>query len=171
MEEIDLQKKELFPQAFASHKDIQKKIQSLRKKLHQEDPVYKETLFATHRANRAIDQFLLTQKPSIEKLPASKQKAALEKVRSELRDNPEYLKLIKIFQEAQKKLESFYPELFVSNEEITQKRNQARQALKENPDFNKLVEARGNAYKLQQDYLFKSDDTLMNLKARLDGSD
>ena len=143
----------------------------MRKKLHREDPVYKETLFATHRANRAIDQFLLTQKPSVEKLPDSKQKAALERVRIELRDNPKYLKLIKASQEAQEKLESFYPELFVSNEEITRKRNRARQALKENPEFKKLVEARGNAYKLQQDYLFKNDDTLMNLKARLDGTD
>ena len=48
---------------------------------------------------------------------------------------------------AQKKLESDYPKLFVSNEDITEKRNQARKALKENPEFKKLVEARGNAYR------------------------
>ena len=34
VEEIDSQKKELFPQAFGSHKDFQKQIQSLRKKLN-----------------------------------------------------------------------------------------------------------------------------------------
>ena len=59
----------------------------------------------------------------------------------------------------------------MSNEEITQKRNQARQSLKENPEFKKLVEARGNAYRAQQNYLYEKDDTLMKLKARLNGAD
>ena len=167
VEELDSQKKELFPKAFGSHKDFQKQIQSLRKKLHQEDPVYKETLFATHRANRAIDQFLLTQKPSVEKLPASKQKAALERVRIEMRDNPEYLKLIKTSQEAQEKLESSYPELFVSNEEITLRRESSRKKLKDNPDLKRLVQARSQAYQVQQDYLHKNKE-LSRLKDNLD---
>ena len=167
VEELDSQKKELFPQAFRSHKDFQKQIQSLRKKLHQEDPVYKETLFATHRANRAIDQFLLKQKPSVEKLPASKQKAALERVRIELRDNPEYLKLIKASQEAQEKLESSYPELFVSNEEITLRRESSRKKLKDNPDLKGLVQARSQAYQVQEDYLHKNKE-LSRLKDNLD---
>jgi len=135
----------------------------LRKKLHQEDPVYKETLFATHRASRAIDQFLLTQKPSLEKLPASKQKAALERVRIELRDNPEYLKLIKASQEAQEKLESSYPELFVSNEDITLRRASSRKELKDNPELQRLVQERSQAYQLQQDYLHR-DKELSRLK-------
>jgi hypothetical protein len=59
----------------------------------------------------------------------------------------------------------------VSNEEITEKRNQARKALKENPDCKKLVEARGGAYRAQQDYLYEKDDKLKQLKARLDDAD
>ena len=129
--------------------------------------VYKETLFATHRANRAIDQFLLTQKPSVKKLPASRQKAALERVRSELKDNPEYSKLIKASQEAQEKLESSYPELFVSNEEITLRRESSRKKLKDNPDLKRLVQARSQAYQLQQEYLHKNKE-LSRLKDNLD---
>jgi hypothetical protein len=69
---------------------------------------------------------------------------------------------------AQKKLESNYPKLFVSNEDITEKRNRARKALKENPEFKKLVEARGNAYRAQQDYLYENDEKLAQLKKLLE---
>ena len=165
--QIDSQKKELFPQAFGTHKDFKKHIQSLRRKLHQEDPAYKETLFATHRASRAIDQFLLTRNPKVEKLPNSEQKAALEKVRNELRDNPEYLKLIKAHENAQEKLESEYPELFITDKEITLKKETARQALRDNPELKKLVMERSKAYKSQQDYLHRNKE-LSRLKDILD---
>ncbi len=168
IERLDAKKVERFPEAFVSHKSFQKKIQQLRKKLHQEDPVYKETLFATFRANRAMDQYLFDQEPSIEKQPDNRKKAALEKARGKHQNDPAYRKLAAIAEDAQKKLENDYPQLFVSNEEITQKRNQARQSLKENPEFKKLVEARGNAYRAQQDYLYEKDDTLAQLKKRLD---
>ena len=56
----------------------------------------------------------------------------------------------------------------MSNEEITEKRNQARQALKENPDCKKLIEARAKAYRAQQDYLYDKDDELAQLKKRMD---
>ena len=171
IERLDTEKVERFPKAFSSHKAFQKKIQQLRKKLHQEDPVYKETLFATFRANRAMDQYLFDQEPSIEKQPDTRKKAALEKARKKHLDDPAYRKLATIAEDAQKKLEKDYPQLFVSNEEITQKRNKARQALKENPEFKKLVEARGIAYRAQQDYLYEKDDALMKLKVRLNGSD
>jgi arylsulfatase A len=168
IERLDAEKVERFPEAFSSHKAFQKKIQKLRKKLHQEDPVYKETLFASFRANRAMDQYLVDKEPSIEKQPDTRKKAALEKARKEHLDDPGYRKLAMIAEEAQKKLENDYPQLFVSNEEITQKRNKARQALKENPDCKKLVEARGNAYRVQQDYLYQKDDKLAQLKKHLD---
>ena len=118
-----------------------------------------------------MDQYLFDQEPSIEKQPDNRKKAALEKARGKHQNDPAYRKLAAIAEDAQKKLENDYPQLFVSNEEITQKRNQARQSLKENPEFKKLVEARGNAYRSQQDYLYEKDDTLMKLKARLNGAD
>jgi hypothetical protein len=168
IERLDSEKVERFPEAFSSHKAFQKKIQKLRKKLHQEDPVYKETLFATFRANRALDQYLMDKDPSIEKQPDTRKKAALEQARKKHQDDPAYRKLTTIDEDAQKKLENDYPQLFVSNEEITEKRNQARQALKENPDYKKLVEFRGDAYRAQQDYLYQNDEKLKLLKKRLD---
>ena len=167
VDEIDSQKKELFPQAFDSHKDFQKQIQSLRKKLYQEDPVYKDILFATHRAKRAVEHFILRQNPSIDKLPPSQQKAEMERLRIEHKSNPEYLKLVIASQRAQEKLESAYPELFVSNEEITLRKESARKKLQNNPDFIKLVKERSQAYQIQQAYLNK-DKELLHLKNKLD---
>jgi len=164
IDRLDAEKIERFPEAFSSHKAFQKKIQKLRKKLHQEDSVYKETLFATFRANRALDQFLVEKEPSIEKQPDARKKATLEKARKKHQGDPAYRKLVAFAETAQKKLESDYPKLFVSNEDITEKRNQARKALKENPEFKKLVEARGNAYRAQQDYLYENDEKLAHLK-------
>ena len=171
IERLDAEKVERFPEAFSSHKAFQKKIQKLRKKLHQEDPAYKETLFATFRAKRALDQYLVDKEPSIEKQPDTRKKAALEKARKKHLDDPDYRKLVSIAEEAQRKLEHDYPQLFVSNEDITEKRNQARKELKEDSNFKKLVEARGNAYRAQQDYLYEKDGKLKQLKARLDDAD
>jgi len=168
IERLDAEKVKRFPEAFSSHKTFQKKIQKLRKKLHQEDPVYKETLFATFRANRAMDEYLFYKEPSIEKQPDIRKKAAIEKARKKHKGDPAYRKLAIIAEDAQKKLEKDYPQLFVSNEEITEKRNQARQALKENPDCKKLIEARAKAYRAQQDYLYDKDDELAQLKKRMD---
>ena len=168
IERLDAEKVDRFPDAFSSHKAFQKKIQKLRKKLLLEDPVYKKTLFATFRANRALDQYLVDKDPAIEKQPVTRKKAALEKARKKHLDDPAYRKLATIAEGAQNKLERDYPQLFVSNEEITEKRNQARQALKEDFDFKKLVEARGNAYRTQQEYLYQRDEKLKLLKKRMD---
>ena len=168
IERLDAEKVERFPEAFSSHKAFQKKIQKLRKKLHKEDPSYKETLFATFRANRAMDQFLLEKEPTLENEPDTRKKAALEQARKKHQGDADYKKLVTAAEDAQKKLETDYPQLFVSNEEITEKRSQTRQTLKDNPDYKKLVEARGGAYRAQQDYLYEKDDKLAQLKQSLE---
>ncbi|MFP6892192.1 MAG: hypothetical protein VCA18_00480, partial [Opitutales bacterium] len=164
VDRLDAEKIERFPEAFSSHKTFQKKIQKLRKKLHQEDSVYKETLFATFRANRALDQFLIGKEPTIENQPASCRKATLEKARQRHRNEPEYQKLEKLALAVQQKLEAAYPQFFVTNEEITKKRDQARKALKGNAHFKKLTDDRAAAYRAQQDYLYENDERLAELK-------
>jgi arylsulfatase A len=168
IEHLDAEKVKRFPEAFSSHKAFQKKIQKMRKKLHQEDPVYKETLFTTFRAKRALDQYVLEKNPAIGEQPDTRKKAALEQARKKHKGDPTYRKLIAISGVAQKKLERDYPQLFVSNEEITEKRNRARKALKDNPDYKKLVAARSDAYRAQQDYLYENDEKIAKLKQRLD---
>ena len=164
VDRFDAAKVERYPDVFSSHKAFQKKIQKLRKQFHQKDPVYKETLFATFRANRALDQYLIDKEPTIEKQPTSVKKAAMEKARQRHWNDPEYKELEKVALAAQRKLEADYPQFFVTNEEITKKRDQARKALKGNVHFKKLTDDRAAAYRAQQDYLYENDDRLSQLK-------
>jgi hypothetical protein len=161
---LDQEKVEKFPEVFTSHKAFQKKTQALRKKLHKEDPKYKEMLFATFRAKRALDEFLIGKNPEIEELPEARSKAVLEETRTMFSSHPEYVRLVEHFEDVQQALESQYPQLFITNQEITQKRNQAREEVKEGPDFKKLTNKRSDAYNAQQNYLYKKSKKLVSLK-------
>ncbi|MBT5716669.1 MAG: DUF4976 domain-containing protein, partial [Opitutae bacterium] len=161
---LDQEKVERFPEVFASHKAFQKKTQALRKKLHKEDPKYKEMLFATYRAKRALDEFLVEKNPRIEEEPETRFKAVLEETRAKFSNHTEYVKLVEHFEDVQLALESQYPQLFITNQEITQKRNQARDEVKEDPDFKKLTKKRTDAYNAQQNYLYQKNKKLVALK-------
>ena len=161
---LDQEKVEKFPEVFTSHKAFQKKTQALRKKLHKEDPKYKEMLFATFRAKRALDEFLIGKNPEIEGLPEARSKAVLEETRIMFSSHPEYVRLVEHFEDVQQALESQYPQLFITNQEITQKRNQAREGVKNEPDFKKLTKKRSDAYNEQQNYLYQKNKKLVSLK-------
>jgi hypothetical protein len=161
---LDQEKVEKFPEVFTSHKAFQKKTQALRKKLHKEDPKYKEMLFATFRAKRALDEFLIGKNPEIEELPEARSKAVLEETRTMFSSHPEYVRLVEHFEDVQQALESQYPQLFITNQEITQKRNQAREGVKDEPDFKKLTKKRSDAYNEQQNYLYQKNKKLVSLK-------
>ena len=161
---LDQEKVEKFPEVFTSHKAFQKKTQALRKKLHKEDPKYKDMLFATFRAKRALDEFLIGKNPEIEELPEARSKAVLEETRTKLSSHPEYVRLVEHFEDVQQALESQYPQLFITNQEITQKRNQAREGVKDEPDFKKLTKKRSDAYNAQQNYLYQKNKKLVSLK-------
>ena len=161
---LDQEKVEKFPEVFTSHKAFQKKTQALRKKLHKEDPKYKEMLFATFRAKRVLDEFLIGKNPEIEGLPEARSKAVLEETRIMFSSHPEYVRLVEHFEDVQQALESQYPQLFITNQEITQKRNQAREEVKEKPDFKKLTKKRSDAYNAQQNYLYQKNKKLVSLK-------
>ncbi len=167
---LDAEKVKRFPAVFSSHKAFRKKIAAQRKKLHAEDPVYKETLFATFRANRALDAFLVEQNPAIDQGPATGRKAALERARQKHRNDPAYQKLIATAEAAQRKLEGDYPQLFVSDDAIKQKRAATRKALKNDPAYKAIIQKRAAAYRAQQDYLHNRDKELGRLKQRLDAA-
>ena len=69
---------------------------------------------------------------------------------------------------AQAKLEKDYPQLFVSDAAIKAKREAARKAAKEKPEYRALIDRRAAAYRAQQDYLFENDPRLAQLKEQLD---
>jgi hypothetical protein len=168
VKDYDNSKKERFPAAFSSQKEVKKAALALRKKLNNEDPAYKELLRATHRAKRAIDAYLINQKPEVVDLPDSRRKAEMERLRRRHEDSDSYRKLAAASEATQMKLESAYPRAFISEDAIKQSRKDENKKLKDNPDYKKLQKDRGAAYRAQQDYLFANDKRLAELKQLLD---
>lgn len=168
-DELKENEKRLYPEVFSSTKNFRKQISELRKRLHKEDTKYKETLFATYRATRSIDDFLKAKNPSFETLPASRRPAQLERLRAEYKADPEYLKLVAAREAAQQKLESSYPQLFVSDEEINRKKQERRRALNDDPAFRKVIAETAAAWRARQDYLHAHDQLLARLQKQLEG--
>ncbi|MDA7605440.1 hypothetical protein N8631_01535, partial [Verrucomicrobiales bacterium] len=164
VEELDQNRKERFPSAFRSHKEIKKKALALRKELNKEDPKYKELLQATHRAKRAIEAYLIEQNPEVSDYPNSQRKAAIEKLRSKHLDSIGYKKLILALEFAQKKLEKAYPRAFISDEEIKESRKAEHNRVKGDLLYKELQKARSDAYRAQENYLFINDPKLAELK-------
>ena len=168
---LEARNKKLFPEVFRSHKEFQKKIAAERKRLQAEDSEYKETLFATFRANRAIESYLYAQSPEVEKLPDSRRKRELERLRIAHQNDTEYKQLVKVQSDAQDKLKSKYPQLFKTNEEITEYKKQQRQAAQSNPEFKKAINERAAAWRAREDYLLRKDKILIELQELLDMSE
>jgi arylsulfatase A len=168
VDDFDELKKKRFPAAFSSHKDLKKAALNLRKKLNQEDPAYKELLHATHRANRALDAYLIAQQPDVDDYPDSRRKAALERLRRQHQGSAGYQKLVVTSDAARQKLESAYPEAYITDDAINKSRQAENRKLKDNPDYQQLQKDRAAAHRAQQDHLFANDKRLAELKARLD---
>ena len=167
---LDAEKTKRFPAVFSSNKSFRKKIADQRKKLNQENAAYKKTVTATHRANRALEAYLVEKNPTIDNGPANARKAALERARLKHQKDAAYQELVFAAAAAQSKLERDYPQLFVSDDAIKAKREAARQAAKEDPAFKAMVDRRAAAYRAQQNYLNENDARLAQLKAQVEAA-
>lgn len=168
IDELDERNKRLYPDVFRSHKEFQNAISAERKKLHTEDPRYKESLFATFRAARAIDEYLIARQPEVADLPESRRKREIERLRDRHGNDPEYRQRVAVREKAQQELERQYPQLFRTNEDISNFRSEQRKALKDDPDFKRIIDERAAAWRAQQDYLFANDAQLADLQKQLE---
>jgi arylsulfatase A len=168
LDEFDELKQSRFPAAFSSHKKLKKEVANLRKKLGKEDPDYKALLHATHRANRALDTYLIEQKPEVAEYPDSRRKAEIERLRRQHRDSPGYQELVAASKAAQSKLEATYPEAFITDDTINQSRKREYEKLRENPEYRQLQSERAAAFRAQQTYLFTNGPGLAKLRQQLD---
>lgn len=168
IDELDEQKARQFPIAFQSHKVAMKKVQELRKKHLNEDPRYKERLFATHRANREIEAWLFAQQAGAADLPDSRRRRELAQLHKRHQNAAAYKQLIEASESAQQLLENTYPQLYVSDEQIKETRNKRRQELKTDATYQKLNNDRAAAHRAQQAYLFANDKILTELQTLMD---
>lgn len=165
--ELDARNRKLYPDVLRTHKEHRKEISQRRKKLLKEDPKYKELLFATHRATRALDEYLVTQSPEVAKLPDSRRRREMERLRQRHQKDAGYLRLLARQSAAQEKLEKSYPNLFVTDHEISRAQKAQRKARENDPAFRKRLKERADAWRAQQDYLFKIDTKLAELQRKL----
>lgn len=171
VDELDEQNKQLFPGVYRSNKEFQKTISEERKRLQKDDPVYKETLNATHRARRAIDAFLIEQKPEVGDWPRSKKEAEMERLHRRFGREEAYRQLVSAAEAAQAKLESAYPQIFVSDEEIKTKKKAATDSAKNDPEYKAAKAERAAAYRALQDYLYSKDERLARVVALMDAAE
>ena len=164
---LDADNKRRYPDVFRSHKEFRKEITVLRKRLHAEDPRYKELLFAMFRARRAIDEFVMASKPGVADLPDSRRLRVIEQLKQQLRKDKGLLELVARRDSAQQKLEQAYPKLFVTNREITEFRRVRRRVLQDDAMFKKYVNQRAAAWRAQQAYLFANDKQLAAAQRRM----
>jgi hypothetical protein len=163
VDRLDEVKREQFPEVFRTRKSVKKDISKLRKNLLENEPEYKELLFATYRAKRSIEQYVISEHPEYERLPDSQRKHHLAKWSDELRETFEYQELELSRVAAQKQLEAAYPQLFVSDDKIRESQQLARTALKSDPAFQSLMKKRADAWNHQQQYLHEQDATLSEI--------
>lgn len=167
VEELDARNKKQFPKVFRTHKEIHHDINELRRKLHKEDPRYKELLFATYRATRAIDAFLVDQQSSVANLPESRRKREMERLRERFQKDAGYLNLVKQQQAAQARLEEAYPQLLVTDEQINATRKHRRDQLRDDPGFQKANNERAAAWRAQQEYLISHDTIVIDVHQKI----
>lgn len=165
---LDELKKQKFPEVFRSHKEFRKQINEHRKRLHKDDVAYRDVLFATHRAQRAITAWLIAQSPSVAELPMSRREREIERLRAKHQNSADYLKLVAIRDAAQKKLEAAYPILFMTDDDINQHRKEHRAKVEKTPEFKEMNDTRAAAYREQQDYLIEHDPKLVELRRQLE---
>jgi arylsulfatase A-like enzyme len=170
VEERDSQNKKAFPTVFRTHKEIHKEAAKLRRKLQQEDPRYKELLFATHRATRALDAFLIAQAPRVSELPESRRKRELERLRERFHRDSRYLSLVTLLNAAQTRLEEAYPRLFVANEQINTTRKRRREELRDDPGFREANNARAASWRAQQEYLTSNGERVAELQRKIEST-
>lgn len=162
---LDEKRKEQFPGVFLSTKDRRSAIGEERKRLLKSDPIYKELLHATHRSKRALETFLIEQKPEIENWPRSKKEAELERLRRRFATSDSYEALLEQSAKAEAELKSKYPQLYLSDEALAKKKKAVFAAANEGERFKLAAKERASAYQDQQEYLHRNDGELARISA------
>lgn len=171
VDQLDEQKKMQFPHVFLHLKSIKKDLAKRRKQRHANDPQYKEWLFETFLAARAMDHFVISNHPEYEQLPDSQKEHRLAKWTDALRGTDAFSSLSNKKEAAQQRLRAAYPQLFVPDAKIKQRQKTAREALKHDPKFQQLSKERAAAWHRQQTYLHEHDSRLSELEKRISESD
>jgi len=158
--------KKKYPAAYKSSKEGQKEIAKLRTKLRNEDSAYKQSVNTINKAKRREVEYLEDKVKGLGELPANQYRSALEKARLEaMKKDPVFRGLVAKREGLEKDLQKAYPQLNISNEDVVEGRRKAHVRLRETaPDFVRLQNEIGQAWRARSDYLLRAEPRLMELE-------
>mgnify|MGYP001958581373 CR=1 FL=1 len=158
--------KKKYPAAYKSSKEGQKEIAKLRTKLRNENSAYKQSVNTINKAKRREVEYLEDKVKGLGELPANQYRSALEKARlGAMKKDTVFRELVAKREESEKDLLKAYPQLNISNEDVVEGRRKAHVRLREtDPDFVRLQNEIGQAWRARSDYLLRAEPRLMELE-------
>ena len=146
-----------YAEAFKSHKQLSKSIATKKKHLKATDPEFKRMETAVNKSRRAEDVYVLSTKPQLAELkqngiPKQRYTSELGQLRAELETagDAKLATLVAETAKLQAVLKDQFPSAFQTIDRAVEKRQLARKALNDDPEFqarNKIVVAAGKAIK------------------------
>lgn len=157
--------------AFASHKELGKRLAYRKKKIKETEPKFKLMENAVHKSRRAEDTYVLSTAPSLLKFQGegfSRQQfvSELGQVRDQLEaaGDSRLAALVDETAGRQRELEACFPEAFQRIDDAVNERKHLRKKLNLDPRFKARNRAVADAQNALKDYERESDPTLVELE-------
>lgn len=156
-----------YPDAFRTHKELQKAIADRKKKLKDSDPNFKQMENAVNKARRAEDAWVIAQTPALQNLPKYRLESELALARAALekRKLAELADLVAETSRLQAALEKRFPEAFASVDAEEEKEKAIRQALNDDAEFKKLNREVSDSWQAIKQYENAAEPDLAALEA------
>ncbi|MGB7343307.1 MAG: hypothetical protein WBD20_03785 [Pirellulaceae bacterium] len=161
-----------YAEAFVSHKQLSKRIAKTKRHIKETDPDFKTMETRVHKASRAEDDYVLSQKPELARLKedgVNKNRFSSElgqvRARLEAAGDKQLAALIAATTRRQAELEARYPEAFESVDAADEKRNAVRKSLNNDAEFQTRNRAVVDVGKAIKEYELRADPNLVKLEA------
>lgn len=149
-----------YPDAFATHKQLQKGILARKKEIRDTDPRFKEMESAINRTKREEVELIESKTPGLADLPSERYHAKLAARRKQLAEDAELAALVERRIQLETDLVAAFPAAFQDVEELVELRNQRRKTLNDDPEFKSRNHEVAEAWRAIQDYLEAAEPEL-----------
>ncbi|WP_146526945.1 hypothetical protein [Novipirellula artificiosorum] len=161
-----------YAEAFVTHKQLGKLIAKKKQHIKETDPDFKIMETRVHKASRAEDDYILSQKPELARLKEDgvnrnrfPSELGLVRAKLEAAGDKQLATLIAETARLQAALEARFPEAFESVDAAVEKRNAKRKSLNSDPEFQARNRAVVDAGKAIKDYEHQAPPNLDQLEA------
>lgn len=161
-----------YAEAFVTHKQLGKRIAKKKQHIKETDPGFKIMETRVHKASRAEDNYVLSQKPELARLKEDgvnrnrfPSELGLVRAKLDAAGDKQLAALIAETARLQAALEARFPEAFESVDAAIEKRNAVRKSLNNDPEFQARNKTVADAGKAVKDYEHKASPGLTQLEA------